>query len=145
MKAYSTDLRQKVIDAYKNHEGSQRHLAKRFSVSLTFIQKLLKQYRNSGTVEPKPHGGGNTAKLSSEQMALVVALIEEDNDAILVELCDRLKERTGATVSRSTMGRITQKLNLTRKKKHCTRVKNIQNAKSAGQRILSGELRESKN
>jgi hypothetical protein len=39
MKAYSTDLRQKVIDAYKNQEGSQRNLASRFSVSLTFIQK----------------------------------------------------------------------------------------------------------
>lgn len=127
MKAYSTDLRQKVIDAYKNQEGSQRNLAKRFSVSLTFIQKLLKQYRNSGTVEPNAHGGGNTAKLSSEQMALVVALIEEDNDAILVELCDRLEERTDVKVSRSTMGRITQKLNLTPKKKHCTPAKNTQN------------------
>ncbi|RCJ33253.1 transposase [Nostoc sp. ATCC 53789] len=116
MKAYSTDLRQKVIDAYKNQEGSQRNLASRFSVSLTFIQKLLKRYRSSGTVEPKAHGGGNTAKLSSEQMALVVALVKEDNDAILVELCERLKERTGVKVSRSTMGRITQKLNLTRKK-----------------------------
>ncbi|MEH1868990.1 MAG: helix-turn-helix domain-containing protein [Nostoc sp.] len=96
-------------------------------VSLTFIQKLLKRYRSSGTVEPKAHGGGNRAKLSSEQMALVVALVEEDNDAILVELCERLKERTGVKVSRSTMGRITQKLNLTRKKKHCTLAKNTQN------------------
>ncbi|MEA5507387.1 hypothetical protein VB735_30710 [Halotia wernerae UHCC 0503] len=87
----------------------------------------MKQYRNSGTVEPKAHGGGNKAKLSSEHMALVVALIEEDNDAILVELCERLKERTGIQISRATMGRITQKLNLTRKKKHCTRAKNIQN------------------
>ncbi len=127
MKAYSTDIRQKVIDVYKNQAGSQRNLAKRFSVSLSFIQKLVKQYRNSGTVEPKAHGGGNTAKLNTEQMALIVTLVEEDNDAILVELCERLKERTGIKVSRSTMGRMIQKLNLTRKKKHCTRVKNIQN------------------
>ncbi|MCC5634302.1 transposase [Nostoc sp. CHAB 5844] len=76
MKAYSTDLRQKVIDAYENQEGSQRNLAKRFSVSLTFIQKLLKQYRNSKTIEPKAHICGNTAKLNSEQMALVAALVE---------------------------------------------------------------------
>ncbi|WP_242057866.1 transposase [Nostoc sp. FACHB-857] len=127
MKAYSSDLRQKVIDAYKNQEGSQRHLAKRFSVSLTFIQKLLKRYRTSGTVEPKAHGGGNTAKLNNEQMALIVTLVEEDNDAILVELCSRLEERTGVKVSRATMGRITHKLNLTRKKKRCTQVKNTQN------------------
>jgi transposase len=37
MKAYSLDLRQKVIDAYNYKEGSQRQLAKRFSVSLSFI------------------------------------------------------------------------------------------------------------
>ncbi|MBW4457378.1 MAG: IS630 transposase-related protein [Nostoc indistinguendum CM1-VF10] len=116
MKAYSTDLRQKVIDAYKNQEGSQRHLAKRFSVSLTFIQKLVKRYRISKTVEPNAHGGGNTAKLNSEQIGLIMTLVEEDNDAILVELCSRLEERTGVKVSRATMGRMTQKLNLTRKK-----------------------------
>ncbi len=140
MKAYSTDLRQKVIDAYENQEGSQRNLASRFSVSLTFIQKLLKQYRNSGTIEPKAHGGGNTTKLNSEQMALVAALIEEDNDAILMELCDRLKERTGVKVSRATMGRITQKLNLTRKKKHCTRAKNIHNESKSSEQSIGQPL-----
>jgi transposase len=76
MKAYSIDLRQKIIDAYNNREDSQRKLAKRFSVSLTFIQKLLKRYRNNGTVEPKVHGGGNTGKLSSEQMAIVITLLK---------------------------------------------------------------------
>ena len=116
MKAYSVDLRQKVIDAYNSREGSQRKLAKRFSVSLSFIQNLIKQYRSRGTVEPKANGGGNSAKLSSEQMALVVTLVEEDNDAILVELCERLENRIGVKVSRSTMGRIIQKLNLARKK-----------------------------
>lgn len=77
----------------------------------------LRRYRSSGTVEPKPHGGGQSAKLTSEQMALITTLVEEDSDAILVELCSRLEERTGVKVSRATMGRITQKLNLTRKKK----------------------------
>ena len=117
MKAYSTDLRQKVIDAYNNKEGSQRQLAKRFSVSLSFVQDLLKRYRSDGTISPLPHGGGQQAKLSPQQVALIVTLIEEDNDAILVELCDRLEQRSGVRVSRATMGRITQKLNLTRKKK----------------------------
>jgi putative transposase len=117
MKAYSTDLREKVMNAYNNREGSQRELAKRFSVSLSFVQSLLRRYRSSGTVEPKPHGGGQSAKLNSEQIALVRLLVEEDNDAILVELCDRLQQRAGVKISRATIGRIIQKLNLTRKKK----------------------------
>lgn len=127
MKAYSTDLREKVMNAYKNREGSQRELAKRFSVSLSFVQSLLRRYRSSGTVEPKPHGGGQSAKLNSEEVALITALVEEDNDAILVELCSRLEERTGVKVSRATMGRITQKLNLTRKKKLYTLVRDTHN------------------
>lgn len=64
MKAYSSDFRQKVINAHNNKEGSQRELATRFSVSLSFVQSLLRRYRSSGTVEPKPHGGGQSAKLT---------------------------------------------------------------------------------
>jgi len=41
MRAYSVDLRQKVIDAHNQQQGSQRQLAKRFRVSLTFIESLL--------------------------------------------------------------------------------------------------------
>ncbi len=122
MKAYSTDLRQKVIDAHKNEQGSQRQLAKRFSVSLSFVQSLLRRFYFCGTVEAKPHSGGQSAKLNSEQMALVALLVEEDNDATLVELCDRLQQKAGVKISRATMGRITQKLNLTRKKKQYTPV-----------------------
>ena len=117
MKAYSVDLRQKIIEAHNQKEGSQRQLAKRFRVSLSFIENLLKRYRTNGTVEPRAHGGGRVAKLSIEQEQVLVALVAEDNDAILVELCARLEQQTGVRVSRATMGRIVQKLNLTRKKK----------------------------
>jgi transposase len=116
MKAYSVDLRQKVIDAYNQREGSQRQLAKRFRVSLTFIENLLKRYRTDGTVEPRGHGGGQVAKLSLEQEGVLTNLIQENNDAILVELCDRLEQSVGVRISRATMGRYVQKLKITRKK-----------------------------
>ncbi len=67
MKAYSVALRQKVIDAQTQKDGTQRQLAKRFRVSLSFVQNLLKRYRIDGTVEPREHGGGQPAKLSLEQ------------------------------------------------------------------------------
>lgn len=141
MKAYSIDLRKKVMNAYKNREGSQRELAKRFSVSLSFVQSLLRRYRSSGTVEPKSHGGGQSAKLNSKQVALITALVEEDNDAILVELCSRLEERTGVKVSRATMGRITQKLNLTRKKKLYTLYEIHTTSPKAKGRVLDNHWR----
>lgn len=100
--------------------GSQRQLAKRFRVSLTFIEKLLQRYRTDGTVEPRAHGGGQVAKLSREQEAVLTTLIEENNDAILVELCDRLEQSVGVRVSRARMGRYVQNLKLTPEKKLCT-------------------------
>ncbi|MBK5646830.1 MAG: transposase [Acinetobacter sp.] len=93
-----------------------RQLAKRFRVSLTFIENLLKRYRTDGTVEPRAHGGGKSAKLSREQEAMVATLVEENNDATLVELCDQLEQRVGVRISRATMGRCVQKIKLTRKK-----------------------------
>jgi transposase len=93
MKAYSVDLRQKVIDAHNQKDGTQRQLAKRFRVSLSFVQNLLKRYRIDGTVEPREHGGGQPAKLSLEQEAILVTLVEEDNDAIKA----RVVRPTGAT------------------------------------------------
>lgn len=59
MKAYSLDLRQKIIDVYEQEEISQRQLAKRFNVALSFVVKLLKQYRATGKITSKPFGGGS--------------------------------------------------------------------------------------
>lgn len=116
MKAYSTDLRQKVVDAYNHQEGSQRQLAKRFRVSLSFVQDLLKRYREAGTVEPRPHGGGSPPKLNPEQVELVASLVEADNDATLAELREQLWQNTRVQVSRATIGRTVQTLKLSRKK-----------------------------
>ncbi|MEH2207352.1 MAG: hypothetical protein V7K53_25340 [Nostoc sp.] len=55
---YSTDLRQRVINAYKAKQGWQQQLADRFKVSLSFIQRLIRRYRNTGKVDAKVDGGG---------------------------------------------------------------------------------------
>src|SRR3954453_21207970 len=58
MKPYSLDLRRRVLGAWQRGEGSQRQLASRFSVHLTFVRNLLRLYRQSDSIEPRPHGGG---------------------------------------------------------------------------------------
>jgi transposase len=117
MKTYSLDFRKKIVDTYFEEDTSQRKIAKRFGVALSFVEKLLKQRRDTGDLAPKPHGGGRTPKLNAAQLALVTALVEADNDATLAELCQQLQEKTTITISRSTMGRILQQLKLTRKRK----------------------------
>jgi transposase len=51
----------------------------------------------------------------------LVEIIEENNDATLKELTELLESKTGIKVSISTMGRISNQLNYTFKKKHSMR------------------------
>lgn len=115
MKPYSVDLRQKIIDTYNNKEGSVRQFSVRFKVSRSFVQKLLKQHQEIGNINPLPHGGGTAPKLT-DCVPRIEKLLEEKNDATLPQLCQKLKEHTGISVSPSTLSRFLQKLNITRKK-----------------------------
>jgi transposase/transposase-like protein len=117
MRSYSVDLRQKIIDAYENKEGSIRQLAQRFKVAPSCVHELLQHYRRSGTVEPKPHAGGPEPKIQAQALTILQELVQQDNDATLSELAQRLYERTQIQVSPTTIHRSLKKLKLTRKKK----------------------------
>jgi transposase len=62
----AVDLRQRIVAAYEVKEGSQRQLAERFKVSLSFIRALRQYHRETGAVQPKLPGGGAVAKLGKE-------------------------------------------------------------------------------
>lgn len=116
MKAYSVDLRQKIVDIYQSESISQRQLARRFGVANSFVIKLLKQYRATGDIRPLPHSGGAKLKVNPQQLEILAELIETHNDATLEELCQMFPEKTKVIVSRATIGRMSQRLNLTVKK-----------------------------
>jgi transposase len=116
MKPYSIEFRQKIIEVHERESISIRKLAERFCVAKSFIQKLIKQYKETGDIRPQPQGGSPESKLKGEQLIDLVELIEKNNDATLEELCDLLEEKVKVRVSRATMGRITQKLNYSVKK-----------------------------
>lgn len=117
MRPYSPDLRQKIVDAYLRGDRSQRQLAKDFGVALSFIHKLIKRYRETGSIAPKVRTSQTPTKLNPEQLEVLKTLISEQNDATLPELQERLESRTGMRVSTSTISRMLDKLNITRKKK----------------------------
>lgn len=123
MKAYSIDLRAKIIKLYEEGKVSQRKLAEQFDVALSFIEKLIKQYRETGSVAPKKRTVQTPSKLNQEQLKVLEKLVEENNDATLDELSQMLHECTGKLISRVTVGRMLKKLNLTFKKKRCIQPK----------------------
>ena len=113
---YSIDLRQRVINAYEAKEGSQRQIAERFQVSQSFIKRLIRRYRETGTVEAKAHGGGAIAIIKQSELEQIKQLVNEQPDALLRELCERWELKTGIKPSISTMHRRLEKLKLTTKK-----------------------------
>jgi transposase len=104
------------MSAYQAKEGSQRQLAQRFKVSLSFIRDLRRSYRQTGTIEPKPHGGGAVAKLEPKHLPRIKTLVDNQPDALLEELCEQFTEQTNVQVSTSTMHRAVQSLKLSVKK-----------------------------
>lgn len=117
MKAYSLDLRQKIVDVYAQGNTSQRQLAQQFRVALSFVEKLLKQHRETGSIAPKKRTKQTPTKLNPEQLIVLEQLVEQNNDATLDELRYQLEQKIGILIGRSTVDRMLTKLNLTVKKK----------------------------
>jgi transposase len=121
MKAYSLDLRQKILDAYLQNEGSIRDVAQRFKVSFRFVWGLVHQFRQTGSYAPKPRGGGNPPRICAAYHELLRRLVAAHADATLAELCDLFAQETAIQLSKSSMHRTVEKLQLTRKKKRFVR------------------------
>jgi len=117
MLPYSIDFRRKIIKAHEDESISQRKLAKRFGVALSFVQKLLKQYRETDSVGPKIRTQQTPPKLTEDHLAVLRRLVEEQNDATLEELREQLATEINVSVSRSTIDRALKKLDLTLKKR----------------------------
>jgi transposase len=73
----------------------------------------LQLYRSTGSVEPRPHGGGNPAVLTPEDLQRLRELIRQRPDATLEECRTHL----GTWCSLMTLSRALSRLGLPRKKK----------------------------
>ncbi|MBW4636469.1 MAG: IS630 transposase-related protein [Iphinoe sp. HA4291-MV1] len=115
--AYSIDLRQKILSAWQNKEGSQRDLAKRFKVSLSFIRDFLRRYPETNEIAAKPQGGDRRSKIKGKDQELLKTIVTGQSDIYLREIQETLQQRTGIDVSVSSLSRTLKRLKLGRKKK----------------------------
>ncbi len=123
MKPYSLDLRQKIVDTYREGGISQRRLAEQFRVALSFVEKILKQDRETGSLAPKVRTKQTPSKVNHEQLETLRSLFDAHRDATLAELQELFEQATGVKIGRSTVGRLLAKLNVTRERKHAAHSK----------------------
>jgi transposase len=116
MWAYSLDLRRRVVQAYDERLETRSEIAERFGVSLSFITKLLRRRRETGSVAAKRHTGGRPGSLDEQGLETLRVLVRQQPDATLEELQERLWQQGCGSPSRSAVGRYVQALHLPRKK-----------------------------
>lgn len=116
MAAYSMDLRERVAAACDEGIDTRAEIAERFTVSPSWIRRLLQRRRDTGSLAPKPHRGGHPPAFDAEAAQRLRDAVKADPDATLKELA----EVTGVTCSTSAVDRTLRRLRITWKKSRPT-------------------------
>src|SRR5262245_34130610 len=108
MKPYSQDLREKIIQSLEAQEETQSDIADRFAVSLSFVEKLCRQWQTTGSCAAKPYAGGQQRRLRDHPETLRNPVAKQP-DATLEELSDQIVKAKRPQASRSTVCRELQR------------------------------------
>ena len=112
MRAYSIDLRERVVTACDTRDGTREQIAARFSVSVSWIRKLIRRRRQTGSIAPKPRGGGRAPAFDAEAGRRLREAVRADDDATLRELAGA----AGVSCCASAVHRALERLGITRRK-----------------------------
>jgi transposase len=115
MRAYSKDLRLRVLSAVDRGMPRAAEVAKTFGVSMPTIKRYLKLRRETGDIEPKPILGPPARKWEALRGALPSQL-RLNPDLTLEEHRELFEETYGLPVSTATVSRAFKRLGLPLKK-----------------------------
>jgi transposase len=117
MNAYPIELRERIVDAIDRGVGSALEVARLFRVAVNSVYNLLRLRAETGSLQPRPNPGGQRPAIPPERYDELRRLVAEQPDLTLAQIRDRL----GLDCSEAAVCRTLKKLELTRKKKRCTR------------------------
>jgi|TARA_R110001592_G_C12633503_1_gene699456 transposase len=90
MATLSTDLRERIVTACDNGEGTRQDIAERYNVSLGMVKKLLQQRRRIGDIGPLHSNSGAKPKITVKHERKLRRLVDRHPDKTLEELRDAL-------------------------------------------------------
>jgi transposase len=115
MKAYSTDLRERILRAVDDGL-SKSEAARRFGVSRATVKRYFRHLRQTGSLAPKERRGPAPA-IGPAQHGALRAQLAAAPDATLAQHCATWEREQGTRVSVATMHRAIARLGWTRKKR----------------------------
>jgi transposase len=120
-RAYSRDLRRRVVAAVLEEGQSKEAVARRYEVGRSTVYRWLEAALVEGRLEAKPMRGGPRPTIRDGGEAALKRLVAAEGHLSLAEYRDRLAEETGVRVHPWTVGRAFRRLGLTRKKEDLAR------------------------
>jgi len=116
MKAYSEDLRRKIVDAVRRG-ASKGETASLFGVSLSSVKRFTRMEREGDSLAPKrPPGRPPKGKGTDATRRLLEVDLAERPAASAPERRRYLERMTGESMSDSTVRRLVKRLGHSRKK-----------------------------
>jgi transposase len=109
MKAYSEDLRRKVVEAVQQRGMSKSEAARTFGVSLSSVKRYVGKARRGSPLSPKKHPGPRS-KMSERARRLLKADVENRPAVTLRERCRFVEGVAGVSVSESTLSRLLRRM-----------------------------------
>jgi transposase len=114
MKAYSEDLRQKIVDAIER--GMPKvEAARTFGVGISTVKRYASKAPRGESLEPGT-APGKRPKIDEKVRKLLEEDLHERPFLTLQQRCDYVEAISGVSVSRSTMCRAIARIGSTRKK-----------------------------
>lgn len=114
MKAYSEDLRQKIVDALRGGIPKAQ-AARTFGVGISTVKRYATKAQRGESLEPGK-APGKRPKMDERISKLLEEDLKERPFVTLRERCDYIESISGVSVSRSTMCRAIARSGSTRKK-----------------------------
>ena len=116
-RAYSDDLRSKLLKAYAAGRGSLEELARQFGVSYGYSKKIRRQQLETGQLERRLQlRHGPTGQLNAEIKQYLGSVVRKQPDVTLAELREILWAAHQVQVSRSRLWYWLRSLGLRHKK-----------------------------
>jgi transposase len=109
MKAYSEDLRRKVVEAVQQRGMGKSEAARTFGMSLSSVKRYLGKARQGESLSPRKHPGP-PPKMDERAKRLLEADVENRPAVTLRERCRFLEGVAGVSVSESTLSRLLRRM-----------------------------------
>jgi transposase len=98
MKAYSIDLRKRVLDAYDSDKYRLGQIAEQFQVTIRWIQKLRRQREREGTIAPRPQNQGRKPAFRGPDLEQLDDFVKGYPDATLEEIKEHFSGQVDCSV-----------------------------------------------